>query len=104
MNMMNEKLLEETVDDIVTTSGFSLVDMKISTTRKRSVVRVYMYRPEGVGLDDCARVSRELGEAIDKLKIFPTRYSIEVSSPGAERVLRNREEFDIFTGRMVKVE
>ncbi len=102
--MIDEKLLEETIDDVVTTSGFSLVDLKINSTRNRSTVRVYMYRPEGVGVDDCARISRELEEVISNLNIFPSRYTIEVSSPGAERVLKSKEEFDVFIGRAVKVE
>jgi ribosome maturation factor RimP len=97
-------LLGETVDEVVTLSGFSLVEMALGGTPRRSILRVYIYRREGVGVGDCKRVSRELGVVLDEKNLFPGSYVLEVSSPGAERSLRGEQEYQIFRGRKVKLE
>jgi ribosome maturation factor RimP len=103
-NRIEENVLEEIVDDVVTTSGYSLVDMKLGGRPDRSILKVYIYRPEGVGVDDCAAVSRELGAVLDERNVFPSRYILEVSSPGAERVIQSKEEYEVFKGREVRVD
>jgi ribosome maturation factor RimP len=97
-------LLEDIVSDVVTSSGFSLVEWTLGGTPKRSILRVYVYRSEGVALEDCERVSRELGSVLDEKDLFPGSYVLEVSSPGAERALRGKEEYEIFRGREAKLE
>jgi ribosome maturation factor RimP len=97
-------LLEEIVNDVVTLSGFSLVEWTLSGTPNRAILRVFVYRSEGVALEDCERVSRELGQVLDEKDLFPGSYVLEVSSPGAERALRGKDEYEIFRGRDVKLE
>src|SRR5207245_8934339 len=65
--------------------------------------RVRLHRPEGVTLDACERVSKPLSALPDQADPFPTRYELEVSSPGAERPLRNLEEYGRFIGRRANV-
>jgi ribosome maturation factor RimP len=66
-------------------------------------LRVRIDRPDGVTLDDCERVSKSLGALLDQADPFPTRYELEVSSPGAERPLRNLDEYRRFVGRRANV-
>jgi len=68
-----------------------------------SELRVRIDRPEGVTLADCERVSKSLSALLDQADPFPTRYELEVSSPGAERPLRNLEEYRRFIGRRANV-
>jgi ribosome maturation factor RimP len=58
---------------------------------------------EGVSLEDCERVSDVAGPLLDQADLIPGPYNLEVSSPGAERPLRNRAEYERFLGRKVNV-
>jgi ribosome maturation factor RimP len=61
-------------------------------------------RESGIGIDDCERVSREVSALLDVEDPIPTAYTLEVSSPGSDRVLRTRPHFDRFAGERVHVE
>jgi ribosome maturation factor RimP len=56
-----------------------------------------------VTLDDCERVSKSLGALLDQADPLPARYDLEVSSPGAERPLRNLDEYRRFVGKRANV-
>jgi ribosome maturation factor RimP len=61
-------------------------------------------RESGIGIDDCERVSREVSALLDVDDPIPSAYTLEVSSPGEDRVLRTRAHFDRFAGSRVHVE
>jgi ribosome maturation factor RimP len=61
-------------------------------------------RESGIGIDDCERVSREVSALLDVEDPISTAYTLEVSSPGEDRVLRTRAHFDRFMGSRVFVE
>lgn len=61
-------------------------------------------RESGIGIDDCERVSREVSALLDVEDPIPSAYTLEVSSPGEDRVLRTRAHFDRFAGSRVFVE
>ena len=61
-------------------------------------------RESGIGIDDCTRVSHEVSALLDVEDPIPTAYTLEVSSPGEDRVLRTRAHFDRFAGSRVHVE
>jgi ribosome maturation factor RimP len=61
-------------------------------------------RESGIGIDDCERVSREVSALMDVEDPIPTAYTLEVSSPGEDRVLRTRAHFERFAGSRVFVE
>jgi len=87
--------------------GYELVDLEYVPARTRALLRVFIDKPEepqGVGLDDCARVSHELSALLDVEDPVPVPYSLEVSSPGLDRILRTRAHFERFVGSRVWVE
>jgi ribosome maturation factor RimP len=84
--------------------GYELVELEHSAGRASALVRLYIDRPEGVGLDDCERVSREVSALLDVEDPIPTSYTLEVSSPGLDRVLRTPAHFARFVGSRVFVE
>ncbi len=84
--------------------GYELVDLEYSAGRGSATVRLYIDRPESVGIEDCERVSREVSALLDVEDPIATAYTLEVSSPGFDRVLRTRAHFERFVGARVFVE
>jgi ribosome maturation factor RimP len=84
--------------------GYELVDLEYAPGRAHAVLRVFIDRPEGVGLDDCERVSHELAALLDVEDPVPMAYTLEVSSPGLDRVLRTPAHFQRFAGERIWLE
>lgn len=84
--------------------GYELVDLEYAPGRTHAVVRVFIDRPEGVGLEDCERVSHELSALLDVEDPVPMAYTLEVSSPGLDRVLRTPAHFQRFVGERIWLE
>ena len=83
--------------------GYELYDLALTGVAGHTTLRVQIDRPQGVTLDDCERVSKSLSALLDQADPLPTRYDLEVSSPGAERPLRNLDEYRRFIGRRANV-
>lgn len=105
---MAESSLTDVLEERVEALGFELVELERTGAKGRPVFRVRVDRPdskpgEGVGLQDCARVSRAIEEYLDAQETIPSNYVIEVSSPGVERPLLKRRDFERFTGHEIAV-
>jgi ribosome maturation factor RimP len=83
--------------------GFDLVELGLAVSHGRRTLRVFIDKPGGVNVEDCARASRAISAVLDKQDLSLGRYYLEVSSPGAERKLRSREDFGRFVGRKALV-
>ena len=111
--LLREKLMGLS-EPLLAQLGYELVDLEYAPGRTHAVLRVYIDRAggdraggdraEGVGLDDCERVSHELAALLDVEDPVPTAYTLEVSSPGFDRRLRTRAHFERFLGARVHVE
>ena len=84
-------------------AGAELVELEVAGTRNRPVLRAYVDREGGITLDDCARLSRRLEHALESAGAVPERYVLEVSSPGIERRLSRRRDFERQAGRDISV-
>jgi len=87
-------------------AGVEVVDVEWKVGKQR-FLRVFIDKPEepqGVGLSDCERVSHELSALLDVEDPVPVPYSLEVSSPGLDRILRTRTHFERFIGARVWIE
>jgi ribosome maturation factor RimP len=91
-------------EPLLTQLGFELVDLELAAGRSHAQLRVFIDRPEGVVIEDCERVSKELSALLDVSDPIPTAYTLEVSSPGLDRVLRKPAHFERFVGSRVHVE
>ena len=67
------------------------------------VLRLFIDRDGGVNVDDCAAVSRQVGTYLEAEDIIRHAYTLEVSSPGAERPLKRLEDFVRFSGKKIRV-
>jgi ribosome maturation factor RimP len=92
------------IEPLLAQLGYELVDVEFTPARGRGALRIFIDKPEGIGLDDCARASREVSALLDVEDPIPTAYTLEMSSPGEDRVLRTRAHFDRFVGSRVFVE
>jgi ribosome maturation factor RimP len=84
--------------------GYELVDLEYTSGRSHATVRVFIDKPAGIGVEDCETVSREISALLDVEDPIPSGYTLEVSSPGADRVLKTRSHFERFKGERVFVE
>lgn len=93
----------ELAQPILDSLGLELVDLEFKKAGRSHLLCLYIDKPDGVNLDDCAEVSRELSLILDVEDCIPGRYTLEVSSPGLERPLKRLEDFSRFTGRLAQV-
>lgn len=83
--------------------GCELWDVEYVTEAGTHYLRVYIDKREGVSIDDCEAVSRELDVLLDEADPIPDSYVFEVSSAGAERALKRPSDFERFMGDNVEV-
>lgn len=83
--------------------GMEIVDAEFLFESGRWTLRVFIDKDGGVTVDDCASVSRELGDLIEVKNIIDCRYVLEISSPGLNRPLRKESDFMRSIGKMVKL-
>lgn len=93
--------LAELLRPALSQAGVELVDVQWRGSGPGSLLRLVVDRPGGVGVDDCERASMTASAILDAYDPIDTRYSLEVSSPGAERPLRTDEEWRAALGRRV---
>lgn len=94
-----QKLLEPTISHM----GYSIYSLMQGGSGGRTL-RITIDKPEGfISLDDCERVSQVAGPLLDQADLIADSYTLEVSSPGAERKLRDRAEYERFVGRKVNI-
>jgi ribosome maturation factor RimP len=80
-------------------NDFELFDLEVITSGRRWLVRVTLDSlQKAVSINDCEAVSRELSSVLDAEDFIPHSYTLEVSSPGVERKLRNLKDFERFKG------
>ncbi|MDO5713466.1 MAG: ribosome maturation factor RimP [Tissierellia bacterium] len=89
----------ETADSL----GYELVDQEFKKMKDTLHVINYIYKKEGVTLDDCTKFSQALGKSLDDEDLFQEPYVLEVSSPGLDRPLKNERDYKRNIGNLVDV-
>jgi ribosome maturation factor RimP len=107
---MEERVSREIVDrvhaiadPILFNEGIELVDIEYRRETKGWVLRLYMDKEGGVTLDDCTRVSQEVGRSLDVEDFIQTPYNLEVSSPGLTRPLKTEKDFMKYRDHLIQV-
>jgi ribosome maturation factor RimP len=91
------------IEPILGELGFELVDVEFLSEHGRWILRIYIDKLGGVTIDDCARISGELGVLIDIKDVVKHEYALEVSSPGLNRPLKKEADFIRVLGKKIKV-
>jgi ribosome maturation factor RimP len=94
------RLLEPPVEAL----GYELVEVEFAREGRGGILRIYIDRETGITVDDCASVSHAVSEILDTQDPIKGHYTLEVSSPGFDRILRTRAHFDRFVGERVFAE
>lgn len=95
--------VSQLVEPVVHEFGMEIVDVEFGPERGRWILRVFIDKEGGITVDDCASVSRELGDLIEAEDIIDYPYVLEISSPGLNRPLRKESDFIRSIGKMVKL-
>lgn len=95
--------ITELVEPSLRQLGVELYDAQWLARGRTPILRLMIDKPEGVDLDDCARVANAVSAVLDAYDPIEDRYELEVSSPGAERPLRNQQDWERALGRRVNV-
>lgn len=92
------------VDPLVADEGMEIVDIDYRREGRGNVLRFYLDRAEGgVTIDELSTMSRRLGDLIEVHDLVPGSYTLEVSSPGVNRRLRQPDHFRRYLGKKVRV-
>ena len=97
-----KKSLAETLREHIEMMGYELIEIEQHSLRKGIKFILYIDHENGIGLDDCVTVSKASEMIIDEF-IDPESYELEVSSPGLDRKLTKKEDFDRFIGKTIKI-
>ncbi|MCR4400707.1 MAG: ribosome maturation factor RimP [Syntrophomonadaceae bacterium] len=95
--------VEPLVTEALESRGIEVVDVQFKSQGGHWALQVFIDSPQGVDLDLCQRASNILGPLLDEKDPIPSRYVLEVSSPGLDRVIKKDRDFERFQGRVVKV-
>ena len=88
---------------VVDGRGFELVDVEVKRGRGEQIVRLFVDKEGGIGLAELQSVSEEVSAILDAEDPIESTYTLEVSSPGLDRALKNEADYRRFVGRLVKV-
>lgn len=101
--------LQEVIEPPLADLGYECVFAETTVENGRKIVRLFIDRLEAqsalgaVGIEDCVKVTREIDPILDVADVIPGRYELEVSSPGINRPLAKKKDFERFKGKKVAV-
>jgi ribosome maturation factor RimP len=99
-----DQQIGELVEPVIVSGGMELVQLECLRMKTRWLLRIYIDRPTGVTIDDCAQVSNLVGDLLEVHNLPPGPFTLEVSSPGLNRPLVKDGDFTRFRGKRVKLE
>ena len=100
---MNREAIGKLIERVTTREGLELVHWETVGPRNNFVLRIYIDKPGGVNHGDCETVSNQVGTLMDVEDLIPHKYTLEVSSPGIERGLYKRADYERFAGNRVRI-
>lgn len=100
---MDAKEIEDLLTPLIEQEGGELVDLQWRKEGPQWVLRLFLDKPAGITLDDCAYFSDRVGATLDEGDKITKSYVLEVSSPGLDRVIKKDKDFARFAGKPVKL-
>ncbi|MDH3353788.1 MAG: ribosome maturation factor RimP [Chromatiales bacterium] len=95
--------IEQMIKPAVEALGFELVGVEQLSQGRHSMLRIYIDHEDGITVEHCANVSRQVGAVFDVEDPIHGEYTLEVSSPGVERPLFTLEQVAKFIGQQVDI-
>ena len=98
-----EVTLEQLLEPALAEKGVELVELSISGSARRYVLRIFVDRPTGISIGECAQLSRDMADLLDTNDPINSSYTLEVSSPGLTRPLKKKRDFERALGKDVRL-
>jgi ribosome maturation factor RimP len=95
--------VEEFAQSVGQKQNVEIVDVELKGTGRNQLLRVFIDKVGGVTHSDCENVSHSLSELLDGAALLLGEYTLEVSSPGVERKLKRREDYERFQGQKARI-
>src|SRR5258705_12853973 len=95
--------VQEIAERVAIDHGLELVHAEVAGPANKPIVRIFIDKPQGVTHEDCSEVSVHLGTILDVEDFIHASYTLEVSSPGLERGLYKRADYERFAGSDAKM-
>ncbi|MEA1967106.1 MAG: ribosome maturation factor RimP [Thermodesulfobacteriota bacterium] len=96
--------IEEVAAPLCLSENIELVHVEVLSSSHDVIVRVSIDKPYGVTIDDCAFISRQLGDLMDVHLEDMGAYRLEVASPGPRRPLKKKADYERFKGQKIRIE
>ena len=100
---MTKEELTALIEPAIEQLGYELSDLELKVGGQEGMMRIFIDKPEGIGLEDCENVSRQIGAILDVEDPLPVNYALEVSSPGLDRRLTKPAHFQRFMGEDIRI-
>ncbi len=101
--MAKDQQLQTMLAPTIVALGYEFWGLEYVTHGSQSVLRVFIDKSDGIGVDDCALVSRQVSALLDVEDPIAGEYTLEVSSPGMDRPLFTLEQFRLYVGEQVRI-
>ena len=98
------KKVEQLAENIIESEGMELVFIEFVPEGKRWILRIYIDKEGGVNIKDCQKISNHIGYELDVEDLIPHSYTLEVSSPGIDRIVGKKRDFKKFAGEKIRVQ
>ena len=98
-----EERVREIAENVAIDHGVELVHIEVAGPEQKPIVRIFIDKPNGVTHEDCSEVSLHVGTIFDVEDFIHSAYTLEVSSPGLERGLYKRADYERFAGRLARM-
>lgn len=104
---MNKKGLKKEIyplaEEVAEELGYEIVDIEFQNGSKHDLLSIFIYKKDGIDLNDCTDMSRNLEKKLDDLEILENPYYLEISSPGLDRPLKTKDDYRRNIGNEVDV-
>ena len=98
-----EQQIQALLDPAVNALGFAIWGLEYLSQGRHTLLRLYIEGEDGVNVDDCATVSRQVGSILDVEEPISGEYTLEVSSPGLDRLLFLLEQYPDYVGEWIEI-
>jgi ribosome maturation factor RimP len=99
-----EAEIRKSFEDEIQGMGFELVDFKLNISNRESLIILFVDKDGGITVNECGKISRSISDLIFRKALFERNYRLEVSSPGLDRPLITKRDFERNVGRDVVLE
>ncbi|TFG78042.1 MAG: ribosome maturation factor RimP [Thermodesulfobacteriales bacterium] len=95
--------IKELLEPLLYEKNLELFDIEFKGLGSKGILRVFIDKEQGVTVNDCAQISRELGRLLEVHDVIPGSYTLEISSPGLTRALKKPSDYLRYKGKTVKI-